>query len=131
MVGEAYAYVQGESLKACAVFLPVSVISTRIMRLSDGWGSLRMYDCRSSESSKPVTVARLTMSRSAISLGGKGDSESARMLSTSPEADVRLNGWSRVPMRFSSRSAVKTRFMAHSVDLALESGYSTSKSDAI
>ena len=72
-----------------------------------------------------MTVARLMISRSAISLGGKGDSAFARMLSTSPEVGVRCKGWTRVAMRFCNRSAVNTRFIAHSVAVALAVGYSS------
>jgi len=62
------------------------------------------------------------ISRSAISLGGKGDSASAKMLSTKPEAGLRSKGWSKPVMRLMIKSDVNTRFIAHSVALALELG---------
>ena len=68
---------------------------------------------------------------SGLVLSMLADSESASILSTSPEAGVRCNGWSRVAMRFTNRSAVNTRFIAHSVALGLAVGYNASKSDAI
>jgi len=55
-------------------------------------------------------------------LGDKGVSESARMLRTNPVAGLRLKGWSKLAMCFSSSPAVRTKFIAHSVAFALESG---------
>jgi hypothetical protein len=62
------------------------------------------------------------INRSAILFGDTGVSESARMLRTNPVAGLRSKGRIKLVMRFSSRSAVRTKFMAHSVALALESG---------
>ena len=62
------------------------------------------------------------ISREAISLGGMETSQSARMLRTSPEAGVRSKGWTSLAIRLVNKSAVKTRFIAHSVAFKIRIG---------
>jgi hypothetical protein len=91
------------------------------MRRSDGCGCLFTNPRFSRVSSKLVTLARLMINRSAIWFGDTEVSESARILRTNPAAGLRSKGRSKLVMRFSSISAVKIRFITHSVAVALAS----------